>query len=61
MSWPKFICFLKDQENTNKRINDVEKTTNLAGAKIYEILKHISYDEPYNNLDSLSINNHINL
>jgi len=61
LSWPKFICFLKDQENTNKRINDVEKTTNLAGAKIYEILKHISYDEPYNNLDSLSINNHINL
>ena len=61
MSWPKFICFLKDQENTNKRINDMEKTTNLAGAKIYEILKHISYDEPYNNLDSLSINNHINL
>jgi len=39
----------------------MEKTTNLAGAKIYEILKHISYDEPYNNLDSLSINNHINL
>ena len=35
----------------------MEKTTNLAGAKIYEILKHISYDEPYNNLDNMSINN----
>jgi len=35
----------------------MEKTTNLAGAKIYEILKHISYDEPYNNLDNISINN----
>jgi len=35
----------------------MEKTINLAGTKIYEILKHISYDEPYNNLDNISINN----
>jgi len=47
LSWPKFICFFKNQENTyTKKINDMEKTSNLTGAKIYDILKHISYDEP---------------
>ena len=54
----KFICFLKDQEFTyTRKINDMEKTTYLSGSKIYEILRHISYDQPYNNLDSISINN----
>ena len=43
LSWPKFICFLKEQENAYTwKINNMEKTTFLAGAKIYEILRHIS-------------------
>lgn len=40
LSWPKFVSFLKEQENNySRKIIDIEKTTNLAGAKIYEILR----------------------
>lgn len=35
LSWPKFVSFLKEQENNySRKIIDIEKTTNLAGAKI---------------------------
>ena len=61
LNWPKFISFLKEQESTyTHKIIDMEKTTCLAGAKIYEILRHISYDQPYNNLDAQSNNNPFN-
>ena len=61
LNWPKFISFLKEQESTyTHKIIDMEKTTCLAGAKIYEILRHISYDQPYINLDAQSNNNPFN-
>ena len=62
LSWPKFINFLKEQESIyTHKIIDMEKTTCLSGAKIYEILKHISYDKLCNNLDSISNNNPYNI
>ena len=38
-----------------------KKTTCLAGVKKYEILSSYPYTQPYNNLDSISVNNPFNI
>ena len=37
------------------------KKLQFSRCKNYEMLRHISYDEPYNNLDNVSDNNPFNI
>ena len=65
ISWPKFITFIKEQENIYyKKVVDMEKTTVYNGAKIYEILSSIIENKPIQNFQifdsNIAMNNPFN-
>ena len=61
LSWPKFITFIKEQENIYyKKIIDREKTTVYNGAKIYEILFNIVENKPIENYQLYDSNSNLN-
>lgn len=52
LSWPKFINFIKEQENIYyKKVVVMEKTTVYNGAKIYKILFSTTENKPTQNFE----------